>query len=147
MLEGRLSDQNCMLQHNHSLVLHHPPILLSRPESQPTAIPSLGGWPPPRLSKYKLSVCKDPILPLPPPKPHDMPIDDTVVQAYQQPKTEDEPFNVYATEPDLNTNFEEKTHNRKGSSMRYLRDQERNTYRKQNCPHSKNLCTGIYLSR
>ena len=98
VLEGSLFDQSCSLCHNHSLVLPN------RPDPPPTAIPTLGGRPLRRQSRYKLPVCKDPILPLP---PH-IPIY-TITAAHQPPKIEDKPIDVDATEPDLNVDFEEHT--------------------------------------
>ena len=60
-----------------------PPLILpSTPEPPPTTIPPLGGRPSTRQSRYKLPVCKDPILPPSPPKPPDMPIY-PLTQVYQ----------------------------------------------------------------
>ena len=81
-----------------------PPVAPDRPELQPTAIPLLRGRPPPRQSRYKLPVCKNPILPLPPSKSPDRSID-TITSAYQPPKIEDGLVDVDANEPDLNTDF------------------------------------------
>ena len=67
--------------------------------------PPLGGRPPPRKSIFKLPVCRDPIHPPPPPKPSDMP-KDTLILVFQPPKNEDEPIDVDAIEPDINTELE-----------------------------------------
>ena len=80
------------------------PIVPCRPELLPTAILPLGGRPTPRKSRYKLPVYKDLILPSPIPKPCDRPID-TITQANQQPKIEDEPADVDANDPELNMEF------------------------------------------
>ena len=50
-------------------------------------------------------MCKDSILP-PLPKPPDIHIE-TITPAYQPSKIENEPLVVDATEPNLNTDFEE----------------------------------------
>ena len=88
-------------------------IVPSRPEPPPTAIPPFGGRPPTRQCRYKLPVCKDPILPPSPPKPPDMPID-SITLAYQPPQTEDEPVDVDAIKYNLNTEFEENAPQQEG---------------------------------
>ena len=90
-----------------------PPIFPQRPEPPPRAIPPLGGRPPQRQSRYKLPVCKDPILPTLPPKPPDMPID-IVTSAYQPSNIEDEAVDVEAIEPELNTAFKENAPQQEG---------------------------------
>ena len=82
-----------------------------------------------------MPVCKAPILPSPQSKPPYMPMD-TLPVPYQPPKIEDEPVDVDAIEPDLNTDFEKKPHIRKELSMRHTRNQERNAYMNHlNCTH------------
>ena len=83
-----------------------PSILQSTIAILPISIPPLGGRPPHKQSRYKLLVCKDPILPLPPPKPPDMHID-TITTAYHPPKIEDVQVDEDAIEPDFKTDFEE----------------------------------------
>ena len=53
-----------------------------------------------------MPVCREPFLPPPPPKLPDVPID-SITPAYQLPKIEDEPIDVDAIQPKLNTEFEE----------------------------------------
>ena len=84
-----------------------PSILLYRLQPPPTAIPSSGRRPPPRQSRYKLQLCKILFFHL----PHPM---DTSTPGYQPPKIEDEPIVVEATEPDLNTDFEENVPQQEG---------------------------------
>ena len=105
-----------------------PPIVSCKPELPPVAIPLLGGRYPPRQSRYKLPVCKDPVLLHPTPKPPDVPID-TVTPGSQPSMIEDGGVHIEAIEVDLNTDSGKIPH-RKESLTRYLREQERNTCRK-----------------
>ena len=98
-----------ILYHKHSLRLHLHPLTPSITELPikipPTSIPPLGGSLPLKQSRYKLSVCKDPILPSPPPKPSDMPVD-RLAPVYKMCTIEDEPVDVDAIESYVNTDFE-----------------------------------------
>ena len=61
---------------------------------------------------------------------------DTIATVYQLPRIEDEPADADAIEPELNNDLKIMAQKRKEISMRYMRDQERNTCRNYlNCTH------------
>ena len=76
---------------------------------------------------YSLHTHRDQISPPPSPKPSDMPLRPLPI-SNQPPGIEDEPIDVDAIDPGLNTDLEKMTHTNKAYLVNFMKGPERNIY-------------------
>ena len=84
-------------------------------EIPPNSIMSTISRLPLRPSEYKAPICREPILPPPPPKPLDMAIY-SITLVYQLPRIKDEPIDIDAIGPQSNTEFMENAPEKEGNT-------------------------------